>query len=237
MAVLVAASSQYFELASAVPSDYPFTVCAWFKVNDADTYYTPFAVQDNAVHATFHFLQLTGPDAGDYVLYGARNASTFYGASTTTGYTAGTWHMGVIVGASATDRRVYIDGGSEGANTSSVTPAGLNSTSIGRNGDASPENYVDGKILYVAVYDYAMTLEQVAALYAAGNPLNYDPGVGLVSCWPLTADANDVVGANHMTAYNTPTYDADSPLALPLPAILGATGAFSLQPLQPMRGF
>src|SRR4051794_3034491 len=120
----VVASSQYLEHPAAIVSAYPLTMACWFNPNSASAYQCVMGIADSASGSNFHGLLLRGDVVGDplQVITSVVGAT----ATTTTGYTANTWHHGAGVFASAASRSVYIDGGSKDTNTGSTTPTGLN---------------------------------------------------------------------------------------------------------------
>jgi len=226
-----AASSQYIEIDSAVVTAAGFTMGCWFNANNITSGHTLLAINDKDASASFFMLDARGADTGDPFRFAARQESGSYNtADTSTGFSAGVWHMGVGVSASTTDRRAYIDGGSKGTDNTNCTPANLDRTSIGRTGDATPGGYTDGLIAHAFVYNFAMTDAQVAELYAAKHPLLYNPGA-LVAYWPLMANDRDMIGDFHMTAYNTPTFGAEPTILRPRsPIITGYTAAAASNP-------
>lgn len=209
-------SSQYLERASAAIASPPFTFGIWFKMNDATTNQALFAIANSGTSVDFWFLQARGEDEGDPVVLGCRqNGGAYTQADTSTGFSTGEWHLAVGVVAATNDRRVFINGGSKGTNTINVTPTGLNTTSIGRLGDATPGDYCDGQFACAFLYGTALSDAQVADLYVAKHPMFIRPN-DLVAFWPLLNNDASLIGDYDLTAFNSPTHADHPPLNNPI---------------------
>jgi len=104
-----------------------------------------------------------------------------------------------MVGASATDRAVYIDGGSKGTNATSNTPSGLASTRLGKDHDNN--NALDGRIGEGAIWNVALTDAEVARLAKGIHPFKVRPA-NIVAYWPLwgrNSPEPDCVGGFNLT--------------------------------------
>jgi hypothetical protein len=118
-------------------------------------------------------------------------------------YTVNTWQHMLCVWSSATDRYVWMDGGSKGDGTggTSRTPAGINSMSLGRLGGSSPGSYLDGQLAEWGLWDVALTDADALMLAAGFSPLCVRPG-NLIGYWPIIGRYSpeiDVVGGNGLT--------------------------------------
>lgn len=202
------ASSQYLEIDSAVLTAAPITVACWANTDSL----TPNQVLFNLVNkdspskafrtyirnSTGRIRAVTlGPEGIDY-------------AQTSAGLSVDTWHHCCGIYAASDDRRAFLDGGSKGTDVTSITPTGVNRTSLGREGDPSPTWYLSGKLAEAAIWNVALTDAEVLILSKGYSPLFVHPQ-NLVAYWPLVRDPdNDIVGGFNMTAFNTPTV-ADHP--------------------------
>lgn len=93
-----------------------------------------------------------------------------------TALSTGTWHHVVAILPSQNDIELYING-TEITNTVSNTwrqPKNLDRFSLGRAWDSSPSIYLDGWIDEVAVWDRAISSDDVTALYNSWSALSYD---------------------------------------------------------------
>jgi len=208
------ASSQYLYYNGAVVSAVPFTMACWVYSDDLTIKQQPIClnIQDAGPYAGF-WLQLDGSYAGDPVV-----ARAFHGTSgdarTTTGYSANTWHHACAVFSATNARAAYIDGGSKGVNSATVTPI-VNNTTIGAEyGWSGTENVVftptSGKIAEVGIWNVALTDAEVAILAKGVSPRSVRPE-SLVFYAPLWRDEDeDFIGGLSLTAVNAPTI-ADHP--------------------------
>jgi hypothetical protein len=131
-------------------------------------------------------------DEGGRVGIKARNPAT-QSAFGETVVTDSEWHHVVGVFASATNRRLYVDGVSEASDTTSASySSDVDRWTIGRWGDSTPKSYFKGVIDEVSLYGTALSAEEVEKLYNETKP---EDG-GVVSIWHL----NENSGA---TAYDS----------------------------------
>ena len=179
-------SNDYVSCGNIGITDYPFTYSAWFRTNGT-TKNTICALADADQNVIFYQFLIT--DTGLARINARNTADDFCDSSGT--YNDGEWHHGVAVFASATDRKIYIDGVADGSDTSSVAfSSGVDEFSIGVLNRSSKADYYDDDINEVAVWDVALDADAVSALYNSGIPLlptsdsgNYDNSSNLVGYW------------------------------------------------------
>lgn len=177
----VAASSQYLEADVALVAAEPVTMACWFNSDDVTIRQSLMWVGDKDVVTEYHDLTCDGATAGDPVRAGSENAGR---SSTTTGYSANTWHHAAGVWVNDSERSSYIDGGSKGTNSTLRTVTGLDRTSIGRYGDSSPSDYMSGLIAEAALWTVALSDAEILVLALGVSPLLVQPG-SLAGYWPL----------------------------------------------------
>ncbi len=207
-------SAQYLSNANAIISGTPFTMACWFRSENVANDQTLLSVGVAGSGDQKHALQLVGSAAGDPVRVLSRTTSAGQ-ADTSTGYTAGTWYHACGVWASATDRRAYINGGSEGTNTTSRAPTGMDSTYIGATQGASPVTFSDGFIAEAGIWNVALTTGEIAALAGGVSPLKIRPDA-LVAYWPIYGAFSpepDMRGGFHMTLNAAPVQANHAPVA------------------------
>jgi hypothetical protein len=198
------ANNEYAEIDSAVVATYPLTMAAWFYTDSIALRQTILAIADKDVADHFHQLIAHGLAAGDPVRYQCQGGGAVVIASTTTGFSANTWHHACAIGRNATDRSVFIDGGSEGTNAQDKTPANLDRTSIGRTGDSTPTFYMSGRIAEAAVWNVDLTDDEVVSLAGGVSPLRVRPE-SLVAYWPLYGVGSpepDYIGTYDLTLFS-----------------------------------
>lgn len=163
-------SSQFAYLASA-PAASPLTLAAWVRPDSVSGLSkTIVAVCGAASH-----YQLLGLSVGLGKWYCAsRQGATEYYAAGTTAVATGGWVHVAAVFASSTSRAIFVNGASEGSNSTSVSPT-LTSTSVAARTDGAvpggSPSYFDGQIAHAAVWPIALTSGQVASLAAGQSPL------------------------------------------------------------------
>ena len=169
---LSAASSQYaaVDVASHIPiGDSAYTISAWIKPNVMGSYGV-IGWGNSGVDDQVNGFTLTNDGIKNYWWNNDVAAST--------GDLSGTWHH-VLAEYDGTTRSLYVDGtrvGSDIPATSPMfgTPAAhavptADNFSIGRSGPAL-NDYFDGLIDEVRVYNYALTPDAIAALAAGSEP-------------------------------------------------------------------
>lgn len=207
-------ATEYLERDSAPVAVAPFTISCWFNSDDIAARQALVWIGDKDVDNSAWVLQARGDVGGDPVVFGARQAGGFNVATSSTGFSANTWHHACGVETANNDRAVFIDGGSKGTDVTATTPAGADRVSIAREGDNTPSNYMSGAIAEVAIWNVALSDAEVALLAKGFSPLFIQPH-NLVAYWPLIRDDdNDWIGGFDLAAFNTPTVATHPPLVV-----------------------
>jgi len=168
------ASSQFLEVDAAGVTAAPLTGTSWFNSNDATAAQAAFDLADKDVDTDEWLFAIRGDVGGDPVDFIARDGATGT-ASSSTGYTANTWHHGAAIERSATDRSSFIDGGSEGTDATTVSPNNIDRTSIGRRGKATPGAYFSGQLAEAAIWNVDIGTTLLGALARGVNPFAVRP--------------------------------------------------------------
>lgn len=203
----VAASSEHHTNGSAgdmAPSGYPFTVSAWFDLNNATTGQVALSGYETDGSSNYYNLSMSSGNVnhqvGDSVL------------ATKSGVTADTWHHACGVSATQTSHQAFLDGA---AGTEDTTNAGfsvdvLDRCTLGSQNRAATNAYFDGEIAHCAVWSVALSPGEISALASGAHPFSIRPG-SLVHYWPLRGDGpvgtrvRDSTGAVHLeTVSGTP---------------------------------
>lgn len=179
----VAASSQYLERdASFAPA--AFTMACWFRSTTITASQLLMVFSTIGVNTNSYDLAARGDLANDPLRFSVNDGTNTHHATTSTGYSADTWHHACAVLASTTDRRVFLDGAGKGTSTDSNTPTGLDRFSIGRFGGLASGSFMDGRIAEAAMWDVALTDDEVASLSKGFSPRMIRPQ-SIVAYWPL----------------------------------------------------
>ena len=200
-------SSEYLENTTAAPVlAVPLTMAAWFYCDDVTTWTDRnlVSIQDKDTEKNYFQLRLRAGDT-EIVRAHTRSAAAQGGATSTAEYNVNTWHHAAAIFSATDARAVYLDGANKGTENTDITPVDLDSVSIGRLGDSSPDQYMSGGIFLAAIWNVALTDAEVALLAAKHAPLCIRPE-NLMAFWPLTdtVDDSDWLGGFDLTAFNTP---------------------------------
>jgi len=219
-------SSQYLYSANAVISAYPFTMAAWCYSDDNANLQTVLSVGDTATTNNYWRIVMAGNYANDpFHLWAVNGGAPVIASTSPSGYSINTWHHIIGVGASSTDRRIYIDGGSEGQETTNITPTGIDEVAIGSTAKAAHGNYMSGNIAEAAIWNVALNASERVALSKGYSPLLIRPD-GLVFYVPfIRSNDKDIIGGLSLTANGTPTVTVHPRVFYPSMPILGKSSA------------
>lgn len=208
MSLVLNGSTQYAWRAALLTGGAPFSVAVWFKSTSDSAFQAAWGEAYQANTFDFWRLDVRGNAGGDPIgCYVRRDGVA--NAVTSTGYTANQWHHALFIEAGSQDHRIYIDGGSEGTDTSNdQTPANVDKMSIGAlayNGGWA--NFFAGKLGEVAIWNVVLTNQEKTDLAAGASPSNIRSG-NLVAHWKLVGDYLDSSGnGNTLVGVASPTFD------------------------------
>ena len=191
------------ELVAAPVTGPPFSVSAWFKMEQlpstAGSFFAVFIITD--FDATELYV-IDIQDVTDIVRF--RIFSTGgHDAAGVNSLNAGQWYHVLAVAATTTDRKIWINGGDEGSNTDEDTPTGIDRTIIGASAfNSGYGDPFDGVIAEVGLWDVALTTGERDTLAAGYSPSFVRPA-SRVEYWPLVRDLNSRVSSNTMSATGT----------------------------------
>lgn len=168
--------ANYLSRTDAVISGPPFTVSIRFIADDLVENYVLWAMGDNS-NATNRFAVLLLGAAASGELGAFTKDSSGDGTAINIGVipSIGTYQHALAVFAGVADRRIFTNGGNKATNTTSITPTGLDRTSIGvglDNGDVAVQAH-RGRICEVTVWDVAFTDSEAARIAAQINPAEF----------------------------------------------------------------
>jgi hypothetical protein len=198
------ASSQYFTTTTTPVTAAPLTLACWFyKTNITDAGNALVSIGDSDI-ASDNFL-LVYASALNAVRAGAQFAGgAVANATTTAGATNNTWHHACAVFDSSTSRTAYIDGGNSSTNTTPVTPSGVSRITVGAFWFGSFQQYFNGRIAEVGIWNAALTADEIASL-ADGMTCDKVRPQSLVFYAPLVRDLIDAKGGLTITNNNGAT--------------------------------
>lgn len=209
----------------------PLTMWCRFRSTDAAASQVLMALLDKDNDTDYFRIVAAGDGAGDPINVRTASSSAGGSANTSTGYSANSWHTAGGVFAAANDRRAFIDGGSKGTNTTSVTPSGIDRMCLAQQVDLTPDRPLIGRIAEAAIWNVALTDAEVALLEKC-SPLDIRRA-NLKGYWPALQRDGSVVldrsgNRNDLTLNGTPTWANHPPIAprriwhVPLLVVAGA---------------
>jgi hypothetical protein len=195
------AANDYLQNTNAVVSGVPLTMACWFNTDDLAIDQTIMGLFPSVGGSNYFRLWLdaaanhVNADATDFA-----NGNTQ--ATTTTSYAANSWYHAAGVYAASNDKRAFLNGGGKGTDATDVTPVGIDRTEIGRLGSHGGIQYTSGLIGEVAIWNVALTDDEIAILAEGVCPVFVRPG-SLISYWSLIRNLIDIVGKYDMSAIGT----------------------------------
>lgn len=202
------ASSEYLS-ASAPVANEPLTMACWFRSDTSSpTNQCLMSVGNKSSETSHHALRIRDPADSDLMAvsrWGGTNIAAFSSAQ----WSTDTWHHACGVYAADNDRRIYLDGGNKGTDTTTVTVT-VNDLFIGAQAASSTRYYMSGDIAEAAIWNVALTDDEAASLGSGCSPLLVRPA-SLVFYQPLRRNSNDIVGKLAITENNTPSIIDDRP--------------------------
>ena len=154
-------SADYADIADLEITAYPFTLAAWFRGTGTGPHEVIIDLADSALNTTNFSIKMKSGS----IVSSARSEDAF---EESTGVSAndGAWHHGVCVFASATSRKLYLDGVFvDEATGSKPLSSGMNRFSIGRFGDTTPSSNFPGDAALPRFFAAALSGLQVMDLY------------------------------------------------------------------------
>ena len=228
MALVTSTSGpKYAVYAGAVVAAPPFTVALWaYPLNTTEDHY--IWALSNASLTRNHIIALYG----NYTGFGTDNVtavsddgsgSAAYAVATGS-FVANSWQHFCGVWAATNDRRIYLNGGSKGTETTTKTPT-VDRTLDGAVLAGGTAYGSSCRLAMRAIWNVALSDAEVASLAAGFHPLLVRPA-SLVSFCPFGGFHGDVltdfVGGYTPTAINSPPWAEQ-------PRIIYPTGPLSVQ--------
>ena len=205
-------SADYHSIASAVVTAAPLSMACWFKPDNTTTRGSLVSLSRATTSTEVFALVAAGTSAGDPVQAHCNAAGSGVNAATSTGFSAGSWQHAAAVFTSTTSRAAFINGGSKGTNSSSRTPASINTTTLGVNifgATPTTQDFFAGLIAEAAIWSAALTDEEIGILAIGVSPLKIRPP-SLVFYAPLIAAPINLVG-DPLSATGSPAVSDDNP--------------------------
>ncbi len=196
-------------LGDSVPiSGYPFSFVGWFRVSDVNHYVPLVGFTDsltNTRHEIFFAGYASNKPAGALSYVGSAAS-----AQSTSSMVPGQWHHLVAVFSSDTYRKIILDGGNSGINTSSRAFAGADTFYIGNKNTSSRADVAELAVIGASVSDsQAATLAKGCPVLA--SPLSND----VVAYYDLIRQKNRPGLGPTITSNLSPAVVEHPPVILP----------------------
>jgi hypothetical protein len=223
-------TGEYLEVDATPLTAVPITVSAWCYPADTTNFKEILDITDKDNTDQWLVRLALGNDAKVWAF--ARDSGANNGiASTSTTYGANAWCHACGVFESG-GRAAFLNGGGKGTNATAKSPTGIDRISVGRAGDSTPSDPMQGRLAEIAVWDAALTDGEVALLARGVSPWRIRPG-NLKLYYPLYGSAspepNLAVGGTtyQLTVTGTPVQADHAPVASPFAFVAGWAGAFT----------
>lgn len=208
----------------------PFTMACWAKSSSAALLQHVLYIGDSASNIRAFRIGFAGSVVGDPIRFTVLASAGATNIDTTTGYSVNTWTHLCAVEASATDHRVFINGGSKGTSAVSRVPDSVDRVSVGRHAGSTPSGFLAGDVAEFAVWNIALSDNDVARLALALDarlihpealvlrvPIlgGYSPEIDLVGDLSLTVTG--AVASDHPRIFRPHGISIGKPPAAPTP--------------------
>ena len=148
-----------------MPSGFGVTLSAWFKT-DSSSAHVILGLYDSGSTNNFLSIGVLGGSVIAYHFSGIGSVQVVVGS----GYDDNEWHHLTVVFEGSASRKIYVDGSLVSTNTSSSAfPTSLDTISIGRHADSSPNNYYKGYLARCNVFNVSFNDSEVSDLKAIGR--------------------------------------------------------------------
>lgn len=223
-------ASSHISNSSPPITTYPFTVGIWVYQSDTNSGRTYFGLANNGALNNYFYL---GSASGPSFQLWAQSGGTSQGANVTT-LTSSTWNFVLGRFISATNRRISVVNANGAAGhaqgTTNITPSGVNSLSIGRTPNSTPQFFHNGRLAEFwwadadIQGDNAQTQDSLLRQLAFGGPFSVPDVVNSIieyhSLRSSLGSESDLGGESYYGKYGKQNWTrANTPLAAhcPLP--------------------
>ena len=191
----------YLDNNSPSITDFPVTFSCWVKPDSTSDQGACITLGTNG--SNHHYISLL-TYSGSNIRAQTRGAGGAAYATGPSSYSAGTWQHIAGVFRNSASRIAYLDGVAGTENTTNRNASGMDRIVIGELAGPTSKSY-DGSLADCAIWDVALSAEDVSALALGFNPSLIQPS-NLVSYYPFVREYIDQYGNNELTPNNTVNY-------------------------------
>jgi hypothetical protein len=206
----IRANAMRFTTTATPVTTTPLTLSAFGRSSNTTDNQSLLSICEAGTNQKVFFVSMSGGVVGDPSAMLTIGTSTQY-ATSSSGYSANIWGSVVGLSENASNRTIYLNGGSAVTNTGNAgDPLGLAQVWIGAfNSSIGPGNLFSGDIAECAIWNIALTAEEVASLAKGFKPSRIRPQ-SLVFYAPLLRNVQELRQGFTLTPVNGPTV-ADHP--------------------------
>lgn len=203
----------HLENTTAAYSTVPFTMAAWCYTTVAAATQTILSINDASAGADNAFRIIL--EAGGFAQARTTAAGSTASATSSVAWATNRWHHVAGLFNAENSRQVYLDGGGVGTNGSTLVPAGLTRTTVGRRASVSGTQAFTGRIAEAAIWSVALAAAELLALARGVSPLlvRYD---ALEAYWRIYGTASpepDEIANTLPLTVTAATKDEHAPMA------------------------
>jgi hypothetical protein len=204
-------TTQNAEIATALFTNEPGTICAWFNLSTNAAVQVVASVGNNG--ATDGTFQLQSVNTDVSIRANKRNDVGNNSTATATATSTGLWMHACAVFTSNTSRSISLNGATFVTDVTSVTDPTPDVSSIGVFKHSGFVWYCDCQIGMVAFWTAALTQAEVTALAQGACPkrIRTDSLISFVPLYGVQSPEVDLMGARTWTLVNAPAQVASAP--------------------------
>lgn len=205
-------STQYFSVGSTLLTDEPITLLAHGNSDSATVAQAALSLGNNGANG-YYFLQWQGNVASDPIRGSKANDAGSTANVDSIGYTADAWHIGAVSFVTNTSRKSFINGGTKGSNTTSITDPTPDFITVGALRTGAVANYFDGELAQSCFLNVDMTDAQHGYVGKGIAPHWYIPIKNIRGYFPLISGGMNRMASGYpdLTATNSPTRTPNPP--------------------------
>ena len=215
-------TGEYYEVQQAAHSAYPITMAFWGRPRDLTSASIGLSVAKSTTPDDFLALWVdpNNGNAGTRMNISASNGNQD-NAYSTTGFVQDQWQHFCGIVYDNNNRAGFLDGGNKGVGSTNprIISGTQDRTSVGRLGDTTPQQQPNIELAELAIWDVALTDQQVADLFDEGGGLGQAPetllpGNLIFHCLALTDEGGqitDTAGSLILTAIGSPSTSGTHP--------------------------
>lgn len=207
MARVFDGSSQYLSAASTLLTNEPIDFVMCFNSDSATVAQCSISLGNSGAATGVYSITVEGAVAGDPIRAFKQSDAGANGLATSTGgYTSGTWHLAGNTYISDASRAVYLDG-TKTADTTNVADPTPDYVTLGVLRRSALASYFDGLLAETYILDTNMSDAQHALAGKGISPFWLIPGKNVRAWYPLQGHNNNRVrnGYPDLTATGSPT--------------------------------